>query len=109
MSASELTLNVTEFKAKCLGIIDQLQDGRLKRVTLTRRGKAVAELSPPAELNKKPYHFDLEEYRAGLGEDRLGYDSTVNTSEPFLDEQSLDEFEAKIERMAEGLWGPKAE
>ena len=97
MSASDLTINVTDFKAKCLGIIDQLVDGRLKRVTLTRRGKAVAELKPPQR--DEPYVFDLEAYRAGLGEDRLQYDPTVHDLKPFIDEETLDEWEAKLARM----------
>lgn len=40
-------MSVTEFKAKCLGVITQLELGRLSGVTLTRRGKPVTELSPP--------------------------------------------------------------
>ena len=47
MMAEHLTMSVTEFKAKCLRVIAQLEQRRLSGVTLTRRGKVVTELSPP--------------------------------------------------------------
>ncbi len=37
----------TEFKAKCLDILDRLATHQLTRVTVTKRGKAVAILIPP--------------------------------------------------------------
>ena len=46
-----LTITATEFKAKCLAIFDQLEGRRISRVIVTRRGKPVAELTPP---NDKP-------------------------------------------------------
>ena len=42
------TLTATEFKAKCLDIFDRLAAHTLTRVTVTKRGKAVAVLTPPA-------------------------------------------------------------
>lgn len=41
------TLTATEFKAKCLDIFDRLAAHTLTRVTVTKRGKAVAVLTPP--------------------------------------------------------------
>lgn len=38
----EETLSVSEFKAKCLDIFKRLDDRRLAKVTVTRRGKPVA-------------------------------------------------------------------
>ena len=37
----------TEFKAKCLDILDRLAARKLTRVTITKRGKVVAVLTPP--------------------------------------------------------------
>ena len=37
----------TDFKAKCLDILDRLAARKLTRVTITKRGKAVAVLTPP--------------------------------------------------------------
>jgi prevent-host-death family protein len=38
---------ISEFKAKCLSLIDQVQKTK-KPIRITRFGKAVAEVSPPA-------------------------------------------------------------
>lgn len=43
-----MTLSVTDFKARCLELFDRLQDGRLDRVDVTRRGKLVAVVESPA-------------------------------------------------------------
>ena len=42
------TVNATEFKAKCLDILDRISRRELQRVTITKRGVAVAVLVPPA-------------------------------------------------------------
>jgi antitoxin (DNA-binding transcriptional repressor) of toxin-antitoxin stability system len=42
-------IGVTEFKAKSLGLIDDVAKGRLTEVRLTKRGKVVARLT--AELS----------------------------------------------------------
>ncbi len=41
------TFTATEFKAKCLKIFDRLAAHKLMRVTVTKRGKVVAILTPP--------------------------------------------------------------
>ena len=43
------TITATEFKARCLEILDQLGERRLTRVSVTRRGRVVAVLTPPVE------------------------------------------------------------
>lgn len=47
--ASGQTVNATRFKAECLDILDQLSARQLTRVTITKRGRIVAVLSPPAD------------------------------------------------------------
>lgn len=49
MAQSTRTISATEFKAKCLDILDQLGDRRLARVAVTKRGRVVAVLTPPAD------------------------------------------------------------
>jgi prevent-host-death family protein len=39
----------TEFKAKCLEVLDRLAAHKLTRVTITKRGKIVAVLTPPED------------------------------------------------------------
>jgi len=40
----ETTIPVTEFKAKCLSVIERVAAGKTGRVVLTKRGKPVAAL-----------------------------------------------------------------
>lgn len=40
-----MEMSVTQFKAKCLGVIDQVEREK-SRVTITRHGKPAAELIP---------------------------------------------------------------
>ena len=47
-------VGATEFKARCLALIDQVRDtGR--PITITKRGKPVAVLQPIAEEDAKPW------------------------------------------------------
>lgn len=41
------TYTATDFKARCLDIFDRLAARKLTRVTITKRGKPVAVLTPP--------------------------------------------------------------
>jgi prevent-host-death family protein len=41
------TISATEFKAKCLNILDRLAARELARVIITKRGKTVGVLLPP--------------------------------------------------------------
>lgn len=47
--AGELTVSASVFKARCLELFKALEARKLARVTVTRRGKPVAELVPPRE------------------------------------------------------------
>ena len=46
MNEAVLEINVTEFKAKCLTLFKALEARRYDKVVVTRRGKAIAELTP---------------------------------------------------------------
>lgn len=56
--SNSLTLGATEFKAKCLGILDRIYRRELKKVVITKRGVAVGVLMPPiaeaAEVEQLP-------------------------------------------------------
>jgi prevent-host-death family protein len=45
------TINASEFKAHCLEILDRLADRTLERVTITKRGRVVGVLLPPADTS----------------------------------------------------------
>lgn len=42
-----IEIGVTEFKAKCLKLISDLNEGRLREIILTRRGEEVARMQRP--------------------------------------------------------------
>ena len=48
MASREKKVSVTEFKAKCLRLIDDLVSQRLVRVTIVKRGREVASLTAAA-------------------------------------------------------------
>jgi prevent-host-death family protein len=45
-------VNITEFKAKCLSIFDEVEAGKTS-ITVTRRGKVVGVVNPPAKEKYK--------------------------------------------------------
>ncbi|MEG3087984.1 type II toxin-antitoxin system Phd/YefM family antitoxin [Sphingomonas sp. PB4P5] len=42
-----IEMSVSEFKAKCLDLFNQIADHRLAGVTVTRHGRPVAQIGPP--------------------------------------------------------------
>lgn len=47
-----MDITVTQFKAKCLGIIEKVQKEK-SRITITRHGRPAAELIPVSTDNKE--------------------------------------------------------
>ncbi len=43
------TISASEFKAKCLSLLDRLAARQLERVVITKRGRVVAVLTPPED------------------------------------------------------------
>jgi len=41
------TINATEFKATCLDLLDQVNNGTIARLEVTKRGKVVAVVTKP--------------------------------------------------------------
>jgi prevent-host-death family protein len=91
MSRSEETLTVTEFKARCLELFDRLNQRQLSKVTVTRRGRPVAVVSPvsPPEAEAKAVHGSM----AGMALLSPGVDLT----KPVFDER-LDADEGILHR-----------
>lgn len=42
------TISASEFKATCLDLLDQVGSGKISQLTVTKRGKPVAVVVPPA-------------------------------------------------------------
>ena len=49
----EKTIGVTEFKAKCLALVEEVARGKTSRVVLTKRWRAVAELRRPSKSGRQ--------------------------------------------------------
>lgn len=47
--SGEVVITATEFKAKCLELLDRVHSGDLRRVHITKRGKEVAVLEGPEQ------------------------------------------------------------
>jgi len=45
---------ISEFKAKCLAILDEVQKTK-QSILVTRRGKALAEVGPPSPKNDRSW------------------------------------------------------
>lgn len=49
MHLKEITMAVADFKAKCLQVMKDLEERRIEKVTVTRRGKPIARLTGVGE------------------------------------------------------------
>jgi prevent-host-death family protein len=49
-----MKMNATEFKAKCLAVLDRVH-ARRESVTITKRGRVVAKLVPDDEKVEQPW------------------------------------------------------
>lgn len=49
-----MKITATEFKAKCLSLLDQVHDSG-KPVLITKHGRVVASLVPQADFDQKPW------------------------------------------------------
>jgi hypothetical protein len=55
MPDAVLEINVTDFKAKCLTLFKELEARRYEKVVVTRRGKAIVELTSAQAEIPDPY------------------------------------------------------
>jgi prevent-host-death family protein len=49
-----MKVNATEFKAKCLSLIDHVHDSG-EPVVITKRGRVVARLVPEGQVEERPW------------------------------------------------------
>ncbi len=100
------TLSATEFKAKCLDLMDQLANGQLKRIVITKRGKEVACLVPPERAAQIPVAADVF---WGCMKNVTNIPDDFDLTQPLYTDAELDEFEANLDAMARKMLArPKA-
>jgi prevent-host-death family protein len=76
-------ISISEFKAKCLGLIDEVQKTR-QPLRITRRGKPVAEVIPAGPDHTRKFVGDL----VGMGKiigDIVGHVLDVEDMEAYRD------------------------
>ena len=49
MDTGEVIVAASEFKAKCLDLLDQVAARKITRLIVTKRGKAMAVVTPPVQ------------------------------------------------------------
>ena len=74
------TISASEFKAKCLNILDRLGNRELDRVVITKRGRTVAVLTPPDQRD------DAVRNIHGFMRGSVIIADDVDLTEPVLDE-----------------------
>ena len=74
------TVSATEFKAKCLDFLDRVNARQISRLEITKRGKLVAVLIPPASQPET-----LEQLH-GFLRDSVIVPEAVDLTAPVLDE-----------------------
>lgn len=74
------TISASEFKAKCLDILDQVADREVESVTITKRGRTVGVLVPP-----RTPAIPVEDLY-GFMEGTVFVPDDVDLTEPVLDE-----------------------
>ena len=79
MSNTE-TVSASEFKAKCLDLLDQVDDGRIGRLIVTKRGKPVAVVTAPPVTEEA-----VRRFLAGMRGSVI-IPEGVDLTEPALDE-----------------------
>jgi len=81
--AEPVSISASEFKAKCLELLDRVGRRELTQLTITKRGKPVAVVSPPAA--KAAEVEELHGFLRGSVVIPAGLDLTAPTGdEPFL-------------------------
>lgn len=89
LSTTEITINATQFKAKCLDLMDQIAAHKLTRVTITKRGKPVSVMQAPIpEAKKRSVIGCVAEYYPGFAEadwDAIELEAANLAAEPDLE------------------------
>jgi hypothetical protein len=88
---SEITNSASAFKAKCLELFKRLEQGKLKRITVIRRGRPVASVARAGSLKKASFD-EIYGCMRGTIEFAPDYDPFEQVidepSDPFLDKKT---------------------
>ena len=85
VSTNESTINVTAFKAQCLGLIDDVAQGKTDRIVLLKHNRPIAAVGPLGGDASEA--FDLWGAMRGTVTVAPGVDLTESTGEIWEAEQ----------------------
>jgi len=91
MDDQTLEIAASEFKAKCLELMDRLAAHKLNRIVVTKRGRPVAVLTPP------PTREEIADAFFGFMQGSVGAHEDFDFTAPVLDEP-LDAAEGILHR-----------
>jgi len=80
----EVVITATEFKAKCLDLLDRVNSGELRRVHITKRGKEVAVVKSPKDEGVQEAWDPYSMFGSMKGE--LAIDPTINLTKPIYEQ-----------------------
>ena len=84
-ATNESTINVTAFKSQCLGLIDDVAQGKTDRIVLLKHNRPIAAVVPVNDDAREP--FDLWGAMRGTVTVAPGVDLTESTGEIWEAEQ----------------------
>ena len=82
------TMTATEFKAKCLEILDKLKAGEIEALTITKRGEPVAVLRAPESREDAVRNINGFMRGSVIGPEDVDLTSPI-LDEDFLAEQGI--------------------
>lgn len=93
-----IEMSVTEFKAKCLDLIDKLSRHEIDSIELTKRGKPVAVVKPSGELRPRTFDEALADMRAWQAtlKGTIHLDPAFDLTQPVFDIEDFDAHHGKL-------------
>jgi prevent-host-death family protein len=93
-----IEMSVTEFKAKCLDLIDKLARHEIDSIELTKRGKPVAVVSPKEAAKPKTMEealAELREWQKGM-RGLLWIDPEYDLTQPTGDLEEMNAYHGRL-------------
>ena len=94
-----IEMSVTEFKAKCLDLIDKLSRHEIDSIELTKRGKPVAVVKPCEAVRSRTFEEALADMRAWQASMRgtiTILDTNFDLTQPIVDIDDIDAYHGRV-------------
>lgn len=94
-----MEISVTEFKAKCLELIDKLSRHEIDSIELTKRGKPVAVVSAKEPRQAKTVEDVLDQFKdfqARMAGSITILDPTFDLTQPIVDIDDIEAYHGRV-------------